>query len=40
MVVVKEAVGTPYDELHEASLRSMASVFATVVPLAGVLEEA
>jgi nicotinamidase-related amidase len=40
MVVVQEAVGTPYDELHEASLRSMASVFAMVVPLAGVLEEA
>ena len=37
MVVVREAVGTPFDDLHEASLRSMDSVFARVVALAEVL---
>jgi nicotinamidase-related amidase len=37
MVVVREAVGTPYDDLHDASLRSMASVFAKVVALEDVL---
>ena len=31
MVVVREAVATPFEDLHEASLRSMGSVFATVV---------
>jgi nicotinamidase-related amidase len=39
MIVVREAVGTPYEDLHEASLRSMGSVFAQVVPLADVLAE-
>jgi nicotinamidase-related amidase len=40
MVVVREAVGTPYDDLHEPSLRSMASVFATVAALEDVIAEA
>jgi hypothetical protein len=31
MVVVREAVTTPFDDLHESSLRSMATVFARVV---------
>jgi nicotinamidase-related amidase len=31
MVVVREAVTTPFDDLHEPSLRSMATVFAKVV---------
>ena len=39
MVVVREAVGTPYTELHEPSLRSMATVFASVVPLAQILDD-
>lgn len=39
MVVVREAVGTPYTELHEPSLRSMATVFASVVPLAQILAD-
>jgi nicotinamidase-related amidase len=34
MVVVRDAVGTPLEDLHEPSLRSMGSVFARVVPLA------
>jgi nicotinamidase-related amidase len=38
MVVVREAVGTPFTDLHESSLRSMASVFARVVPLADIVE--
>ena len=33
MTVVREAVDTPFTDLHEASLRSMASVFARVVSL-------
>jgi nicotinamidase-related amidase len=37
MVVVREAVGTPFAELHDASLRSMASVFASVRSLAEVV---
>ena len=37
MVVVREAVGTPFADLHEPSLRSMATVFASVVPLAEVV---
>jgi nicotinamidase-related amidase len=37
MVVVREAVGTPFADLHEPSLRSMGTVFAAVVPLADVL---
>jgi nicotinamidase-related amidase len=40
MVVVREAVGTPFADLHEPSLRSMGTVFAAVVPLAEVLAEA
>jgi ureidoacrylate peracid hydrolase len=40
MVVVREAVGTPFADLHEPSLRSMGSVFAKVVPLAEILGEA
>ena len=40
MVVVREAVATPFHDLHEASLRSMGSVFARVVPLHEVLDEA
>jgi ureidoacrylate peracid hydrolase len=39
MVVVREAVGTPFEDLHESSLRSMGSVFAKVVPLEEVLAE-
>jgi hypothetical protein len=35
--VVREAVGTPFADLHEPSLRSMATVFASVVPLAEVV---
>jgi nicotinamidase-related amidase len=34
MVVVRDAVGTPFADLHEASIRSMGSVFAKVVTLA------
>lgn len=37
MVVVREAVATPFTELHEASLRSMGSVFARVAGLDEVL---
>ena len=33
MVVVREAVITPFEDLHESSLRSMATVFATVVSI-------
>jgi nicotinamidase-related amidase len=39
MVVVREAVGTPFADLHESSLRSMASVFASVVWLAEITAE-
>jgi hypothetical protein len=39
MVVVRDAVGTPFRDLHEPSLRSMASVFAAVVSLSEVLAE-
>lgn len=39
MIVVREAVGTPFEDLHEASLRSMATVFAQVVDLADVVED-
>lgn len=39
MVVVREAVGTPFEDLHEASLRSMGSVFARIADLADVLRE-
>ncbi|HEY7941116.1 MAG TPA: cysteine hydrolase [Candidatus Limnocylindrales bacterium] len=34
MVVVSDAVGTPFQDLHEPSLRSMGTVFASVVTLA------
>lgn len=34
MIVVREAVGTPFTDLHEPSLRSMGSVFAEVLSLA------
>jgi nicotinamidase-related amidase len=37
MVVVREAVTTPHDDLHESSLRSMATVFARVTDLDEVL---
>jgi hypothetical protein len=37
MVVVREAVGTPFVDLHEPSLRSMATVFASVVSIAELL---
>ncbi|MEX2375212.1 MAG: cysteine hydrolase [Dehalococcoidia bacterium] len=37
MVVVREAVGTPFTDLHEPSLRSMDSVFADVVDLQSLL---
>jgi ureidoacrylate peracid hydrolase len=40
MVVVRDAVGTPFEDLHEPSLRSMASVFAKVVSLEEVVGEA
>lgn len=30
VVVAREAVATPFEDLHEASLRSMGSVFATI----------
>lgn len=33
VVVVRDAVATPFDDLHEASLRSMATVFAKVVAI-------
>jgi nicotinamidase-related amidase len=33
MVVVREAVVTPFEELHEPSLRSMATVFASVASI-------
>jgi nicotinamidase-related amidase len=33
VVVVREAVTTPFEDLHESSLRSMATVFARVVSL-------
>jgi ureidoacrylate peracid hydrolase len=37
VVVVADAVATPFEELHEPSLRSMASVFARVAPSADVI---
>ncbi len=37
MIVVREAVGTPFSELHESSLRSMQTVFADVVSLSEVI---
>ena len=39
MVVVREAVGTPFAALHEPSLRSMATVFASVVALSELIAE-
>jgi nicotinamidase-related amidase len=39
VIVVRDAVGTPFHDLHEASLRSMASVFARVASLSDVLGE-
>jgi nicotinamidase-related amidase len=33
MIVVRDAVTTPFEDLHEPSLRSMATVFAKVVSL-------
>jgi ureidoacrylate peracid hydrolase len=38
MIVIRDAVGTPFAGLHEPSLRSMASVFATVVPLSALAD--
>jgi ureidoacrylate peracid hydrolase len=40
IIVVREATGTPFAELHEPSLRSMGTVFARVVSLADTLNEA
>jgi nicotinamidase-related amidase len=40
MVVVRDAVATPFDDLHEPSLRSMGTVFARVATLDEVLAEA
>jgi nicotinamidase-related amidase len=40
VLVVREAVATPFEELHEPSLRSMGSVFARVVRLEDVLSGA
>ncbi len=37
MTVVRDAVATPFEDLHEASLRSMATVFAKVVGIDDVL---
>src|SRR5690606_35610792 len=37
VIVVRDAVATPFEDLHEASLRSMATVFARVVDLAEVI---
>jgi nicotinamidase-related amidase len=37
VVVVRQAVATPFEELHEPSLRSMGSVFARVADLDDVL---
>ena len=37
MFVVREAVGTPFPEFHESSLRTMATVFATIIGLDDVL---
>ena len=39
MVVVREAVATPFEDLQESSLRSMATVFAKVVGIDEVLAE-
>lgn len=33
MIVIRQAVGSPFPEFHEPSLEAMASVFATVVDL-------
>jgi len=38
--VVREAVATPFEELHDASLRSMATVFASVVGVSEVVGRA
>jgi ureidoacrylate peracid hydrolase len=39
IVVIRDAVGTPFADLHEASLRSMGSVFAKVLPLSEFLAQ-
>jgi nicotinamidase-related amidase len=39
VVVVRDAVGTPFHDLHEPSLSSMASVFARVVTLSDLVAE-
>jgi nicotinamidase-related amidase len=39
MVVIRDAVGTPFADLHEPSLRSMATVFAQVVTLSEFLAQ-
>ena len=39
MVVVRDAVGTPFADLHEPSLRSMATVFAQVLSLSEFLAQ-
>lgn len=37
MVVIRQAVGSPFPKFHEPSLEAMASVFATVVDLEDVI---
>ncbi len=39
MIVVRDAVATPFEDLHEPSLRSMETVFARVVALGEVIAE-
>jgi nicotinamidase-related amidase len=39
MVVVRDAVGTPFADLHEPSLRGMATVFAQVLSLSEFLAQ-
>jgi nicotinamidase-related amidase len=39
MVVIRDAVGTPFADLHEPSLRSMGTVFAQVVTLSEFLAQ-
>ena len=39
MVVVREAVASPFPEFHEPSLRAMGSVFATVVPIGDITSD-
>jgi nicotinamidase-related amidase len=39
MVVIRDAVGTPFKDLHEPSLRSMGTVFAQVLTLSQFLAQ-